>query len=113
MTAVDDSGVAAYSDVEYVFEPHSRSLPDIRDYIAAVWERRTFMVALARSDIRTARSRTALGNIWNVLDPLFQASIYFFLYLVLRKGASGKNNFLPILIGGIYLFSLTMAALNE
>jgi teichoic acid transport system permease protein len=70
-------------------------------------------VELARSDIRTARSRTALGNIWNVLDPLFQASIYFFLYTVLRRGASSRSTFLPVLIGGIYLFQLTMTAMNE
>jgi teichoic acid transport system permease protein len=113
MTEIDDPGVADYSDVEYVFEPHSRSLPNIREYVAAIWDRRRFIVELARSDIRTARSRTALGNIWNVLDPLFQAAIYFFLYTVLRKGASSKNSFLPVLIGGIYLFALTMNALNE
>ncbi len=111
MTTVDDFA-PGYSDVEYVFEPHSRSLPDLREYAWAIWDRRYFMRELARSDLRTARSSTALGNIWSVLDPLFQASIYFFLYLVLRKGQS-NNNFLPVLIGGIYLFSLTMTAMGE
>ncbi len=113
MTTFEDPTQFSYSDVEYVFEPHSRSLPDLREYVFAIWDRRRFIGELARSDLRTQRSSTALGNLWGVLDPLFQASIYFFLYLVLRKGASGRNNFLPILIGGIYLFSLTMAALNE
>ncbi len=101
-----------YSDVEYVFEPHSKTMPDVRSYMAALWGRREFMLELANSDIRTIRSSTRLGNIWSVLDPLFQAGIYFFLYSVLRKG-SARSAFLPVLIGGIYLFSLTLAALTE
>ncbi len=101
-----------YSDVEYVFEPHGVAAPDLREYLAALWARREFMVQLARADLRAARSRTALGNIWSVLDPLFQAAIYFFLYTVLRSGTN-QAAFLPILIGGIFMFGLSMTALGE
>jgi ABC-type polysaccharide/polyol phosphate export permease len=102
-----------YSNVEYVFEPHAASLPNLREYVAALWERRRFMVELARADLRSMRTSTALGNIWSVLDPLFQAGIYYFLYAVLRKGSTNSTKFLPILIGGFFLFSLSMAALGE
>jgi teichoic acid transport system permease protein len=103
-----------YSDVEYVFEPHSKTLPDIGEYIAALWERRRFMVELARADLRSTRARTALGSLWSVLDPLFQAGIYFFLFTVIRGGASkGGTQFLPILLGDFFLFGLSMAALGE
>lgn len=104
-----------YSDVEYVFEPHSASLPDLREYVAALWERRQFMVELARSDLHSLRASTALGSIWSVLDPLFQAGIYYFLYTVIRggKGGSANTKFLPVLIVGFFLFSLSLAALGE
>jgi teichoic acid transport system permease protein len=106
-----------YSDVEYVFEPHSATLPDLREYLAALWDRRQFMVELARSDLRSLRSSTALGSMWSVLDPLFQASIYFFLYTVIRggkaSGTSASSAFLPVLIADFFLFSLSMAALND
>ena len=102
-----------YSDVEYVFEPHSSALPDMREYVAALWERRQFMVELARADLRTLRTSTALGNIWAVLDPLFSAGIYYFLYAVLRRGSTNQTKFLPVLIAGFFLFSLSMAALGE
>jgi teichoic acid transport system permease protein len=102
-----------YSDVEYVFEPHSPVMPDLREYFTALWERRTFMVELARADLRSQRSRTVLGNLWSVLDPLFQAGIYFFLFNVLRAGTADRVNFLPVLIGDIFLFGLTTAALGE
>ncbi len=102
-----------YSDVEYVFEPHSPALPDLREYAAALWDRRQFMMELARADLRSLRTSTALGNIWSVLDPLFQAGIYYFLFAVLRKGSSNQVAFLPVLLGGFFLFGLSMAALNE
>lgn len=107
------SEIVEYSDVEYVFEPHSSSLPDIRTYVGALWERRQFMLALASADLRTLRSSTALGNIWSVLDPLFQAGIYYFLYTVLRRGSTSQTQFLPVLIGGFFLFALSMQALGE
>ena len=107
------SATAEYSDVEYVFEPHEATMPDLREYVRALLERRPFMVALAKADLRTARARTALGSVWGLLDPLFQAAIYFFLFSVLRGGGGDRADFLPILIGNIFLFGLTTAALGE
>jgi len=102
-----------YSDVEYVFEPHSRALPNLREYVDALWDRRQFMVALAKSDLRSARARTTLGHVWGVLDPLFQSSIYYFLYVVLRSGASDRAQFLPVLIADFFLYALTTNAIGE
>jgi teichoic acid transport system permease protein len=101
-----------YSDIEYVFEPHSPAVPDLRQYGTALLERRQFMMELARADLRSLRTSTALGNIWSVLDPLFQAAIYFFLFNVLRKG-QGTAGFLPVLLGGFFLFQLSLQALGE
>jgi teichoic acid transport system permease protein len=100
-----------YSDVEYVFEPHSSTLPDVREYLRALWDRRQFMRELATADLRTERSGRVLGNLWGVLNPLFQAGIYYFLYSVLRAGSG--NGFLPILIANFFFFGLSMAALGE
>ncbi|MEY2580866.1 MAG: teichoic acid transport system permease protein [Ilumatobacteraceae bacterium] len=108
MTAPGD-----YSDVEYVFEPHSSTMPDLREYFDALWDRRHFMVALAKTDLRSLRSSTALGSIWAILDPLFQAGIYYFLYVVLRGAQSSQVKFLPVLIAGFYLFAISMAALGD
>jgi teichoic acid transport system permease protein len=46
---------------------------------------------------------------------LFQGAIYFFLFTVIRGGASGGRgaNFLPTLLAGFFLFALTTAALSE
>ena len=84
----------------------------MREYAAAIWERRTFLVHLVRSDLRSRGSSTVLGNLWTVLDPLFQATIYYFLYTVLRALPSSAE-FLPVLLGGIFLFQLSTAAFGE
>jgi teichoic acid transport system permease protein len=107
MTAVSSQ----YSDIEYVFEPHSSTLPDVREYLRALWDRRQFMRELATADLRTERSGRVLGNLWGVLNPLFQAGIYYFLYSILRAGSG--NGFLPILIANFFFFGLSLAALGE
>src|ERR1700712_4568009 len=99
-----------YSDVEYVFEANDTTMPDVREYLALLWERRHFMAELARVDLRSTRSSTTLGAVWTVLDPLFQAGIYFFLYIVLRGEDTSTQEFLPILIGSMFLFTLSTAA---
>jgi ABC-type polysaccharide/polyol phosphate export permease len=106
------TSVREYSDVEYVFEPHSASTPNLREYFQALVSRRAFMVALAKADLRSARSNKALGNLWSVLDPMFQAAIYYFLYTVLRSGAA-RVEFLPVLIGDIFLFGLVSQAFSD
>ena len=59
------------------------------------------------------RASTMLGRVWGVLDALFMAGIYFFLYTVIRGRQRRSARFLPVLIAGIFLFSLTTAALGE
>ena len=101
-----------YSDVKYVFGPHSNALPNVREYLQALWDRREFMRELASSDLRTQQSGKVLGSLWSVLNPLYQAGIYYFLYAVLRPGEN--QAFLPILIPNFFLFfGLSMAALSD
>lgn len=110
----DDGG----AEIVYVFEPHKASTPHVRSYIRSLYRRRRFIAELAKSDIKGRRSSTSLGAIWGLLDPVFQSAIYFFLFIVIR-GAGGEGStgrpveFLPLLIAGVFLFSLTTAALNE
>ena len=102
---------AGYSDIEYVFEARSSTPPDLREYLKALWERRHFMEELTRADMRAERSGRVLGNLWSVLNPLFQAAIYYFLYMVLRSGTD--HSFLPVLIANFFFFGLSLSALGE
>lgn len=100
-----------YSEIEYVFEPSSTNMLPLGEYLRSLWERRQFILALARSDNRKMRSNSALGGLWSVLDPLIQSLLYFVLYTTIR---GGKNmDFLPVIIGGFLMFRLALSAMSD
>jgi teichoic acid transport system permease protein len=116
MTSTEAPGatsVRAYSDVEYVFEPHAAQVPALRPYLRDLWDRRRFIVEMARADIRGKRTSTVAGQLWALLDPIFQAAIYFFLLTVLRGSQRGTAPYLAPLIFCVFMFSTTASALNE
>lgn len=96
----------------FVFEPGARATSRPVQYLRDLWARRQFLEALAKTDLRGGRSSTVLGSIWGVLDPIFQAVLYYFLFIVIRGGQGRPVEFLPLLIGGIFLFRLVLSALN-
>ena len=101
-----------YSDIEYVFEAGAATSTPLLPYVKSVWERRRFMLELARAGVRGKQSSTILGHIWGVVDPLFQALLYYLLFTIIRKGGR-PIDFLPVLIAGFFLFGLAASALSE
>ncbi len=101
----------AYSDVEYVFEPHDNSLPNARTYLHGVWDRRAFIKANARAELKSPHSGTVLGQAWHVIDPLFQAMIYWFLFTAIR--GKGDSSFFLIVVAGVFFFTFTMTMLSD
>jgi ABC-type polysaccharide/polyol phosphate export permease len=96
-----------------VFEAGKSVRPELRPYLESLWERRPFMVALAKSSIRGRRSSTMLGSIWGLIDPVFQAAIYLFLFFIIRGGQGRAASFLPVILGGMFLFRFTGTAIND
>ena len=82
--------------------------------IRDLWDRRAFMTALAKTDLRGPNKNTLLGELWGVLDPLVQAAIYLFLFTVIRGGQNGANagRSAVLIIGCVFLFSYTRAAIQ-
>ena len=108
-------GSSTPSEVEYVFEPHSVKVPPLRPYMHELWERRRFVKTLAKTEIQGKRSSTVAGQFWAVLDPLFQAGIYFLLIEILRGGQGGRGSAyqMSLLISGIFLFAFTRRSLVD
>lgn len=107
------SELRPYSDVEYHFTPHTASMPEVRPYLKATWDRRHFIMAMAKADLRGPRSRTGLGELWAVADPLFQAGIYWFLISTIRSGGGDHTARLTILVSGIFIWSFTSTVLSS
>jgi ABC-type polysaccharide/polyol phosphate export permease len=105
-------GLGGYSDTESVFEAGGNTSTPLVPYVMSLWERRRFMLELARADLRGTQSSTTMGRLWGVLDPLLQAAIFYLLFTVIREGAR-PTEFLHVLIGGIFLFQLALSAITE
>jgi ABC-type polysaccharide/polyol phosphate export permease len=99
--------------IVHVFQAGGTTQVPLAQYVRSIWERRAFMVELAKADLRGTRSNTTLGRLWGVLDPLFMAAVYFFLFRVISGGRGRPFEFLPVLVAGVFLLSLTMGAMNE
>jgi teichoic acid transport system permease protein len=110
------SGGSSQTDgVEYVFEPHAVKVPPLRPYIQELWDRRRFVKTLARTEIQGKRSSMVIGQLWALLDPLFQAGIYFLLIEILRGGQGGRGSAyqMTLLISGVFLFNFTRRSLMD
>ncbi|MEQ8841472.1 MAG: ABC transporter permease [Acidimicrobiales bacterium] len=106
------SGASADDEIVFVYEPHVRFVPPIGPYLRDLWARREFAMAMAKSKVKGARSNTALGGLWALIDPLFMVALYYFLFTILR-GGDRPSAFIPIIISGILHFQVSAAALNE
>lgn len=102
-----------YSDVEFHFTANTSAMPDVRRYLKDCWDRRHFVVAMAKADLRGPRSRTGLGEIWAVADPLFQAAIYWFLISTIRSSGGDDTARITILVSGIFMWTLTATILGS
>lgn len=100
-----------YSDVVYVWEPHTPSMPPLRPYLDSLWKRRHLMKAMSHADLRSRESRTFLGRIWWLLDPLIQAAIYYMVFALVRGDHSA--DIVPRLVIAIFLFNLAGVSMGE
>jgi teichoic acid transport system permease protein len=79
----------------------------IRSYIRELWTRRDFIIALG-SGRKSAQYRdTSLGRLWQVLGPILNAIVYYFIFGVLLQTSRGVDNYPAFLIIGVFTFTYT------
>jgi teichoic acid transport system permease protein len=79
----------------------------IRSYITELWNRRDFIVAMG-SGRKSAQYRdTSLGRLWQVLGPILNAIVYYFIFGVLLQTSRGVENYPAFLIIGVFTFTYT------
>jgi ABC-type polysaccharide/polyol phosphate export permease len=115
MSTIDQRSGPARTAVVQVFEPNSFVLPSLRQYAAELWARRRFLVELAEAEVRGLRSSTFLGELWTLADPLFQATLYWFLFIAIRGSTGGgrSTEYVTTIIGSVFLFNFTRIAISE
>lgn len=102
-------------EVVQVFEPNALTLPPLGEYASELVARRRFLVELAEAEVRGLRSSTFLGELWSLVDPLFQATIYWFLFVVIRGGTGGARSteYVTAIIGSVFLFNFTRISISD
>jgi len=79
----------------------------IRAYIRELWTRRDFIIAMG-SGRKSAQYRdTSLGRLWQVLGPILNAIVYYFIFGVLLQTSRGVENYPAFLIIGVFTFTYT------
>ena len=97
--------LAAFA-TRYDLEPAS-ARPPILKYLRLLWQRRQFITGFATASNVAMYSEARLGQLWQVLTPLLNAAVYFFIFGVLLHVNRGVPGYIPFLVTGIFVFNFT------
>ncbi len=83
--------------------------PKLGTYIRELWSRRQFIWALSTSNAYARNRDNYLGQLWNILNPLMWAAVYFFVFGILLGTRRDVENFIAFLVIGVFLFRFLSA----
>jgi teichoic acid transport system permease protein len=88
----------------------SGARPSLPAYAGQLWGRRHFILTYAQSRVRAQYSASFLGQLWQVLTPLLNAAVYFFVFGLLLNANRGVENYPAFLVAGVFIFTYTQRA---
>jgi teichoic acid transport system permease protein len=77
------------------------------EYLAAMWSRRDFAVALPFEEVRSSHQDTLLGNVWHLANPMLSVAVYYLVFGVMLDVSRGIDNYILFLMVGVFTFNLT------
>jgi teichoic acid transport system permease protein len=104
--------VTTTSDPAADLRPLNAQLPT-GEYLADMWARRDFVVAMPMEQLRSAHQDTLLGNIWHLGNPLLSTAVYYLVFGVLLGADRGVENFTLWLTVGVFCFGLTSGSVTR
>lgn len=82
--------------------------------ITAVWRRREILGTLVQRDLRVRYSRSLLGYVWTVLDPLLMAGVYFVVFtFVFKAGRVADTPYFLYLLSGLLGWQWFTGSVND
>lgn len=85
----------------------SGARPTLRAYVRQLWGRRHFITAFATAKLTAQYSQAKLGQIWQLMTPLLNAAVYFFIFGVLMNTKKNVEDFVPFLVTGVFIWTFT------
>ncbi|WP_328721394.1 ABC transporter permease [Streptomyces sp. NBC_00247] len=90
----------------------SGARPSLASYIAQLWGRRHFIVAFATAKLTAQYSQAKLGQIWQIMTPLLNAAVYYFIFGILMNTKHGVADFVPFLVTGVFIWTFTSSSIT-
>ncbi|CAL9436661.1 hypothetical protein SUDANB58_02163 [Streptomyces sp. enrichment culture] len=88
----------------------SGARPSLPQYVRQLWARRHFITAFATAKLTAQYSQARLGQVWQVMTPLLNAAVYYFVFGVLLQTKQGVPDFVPFLVTGVFLWTFTQSS---
>ncbi|MBM7171603.1 ABC transporter permease [Streptomyces sp. G44] len=88
----------------------SGARPSLPAYVRQLWRRRHFITAFATAKLTAQYSQAKLGQLWQVMTPLLNAAVYYFIFGVLMNTKRDVEDYVPFLVTGVFVFTFTQAS---
>ncbi|MFF2653857.1 ABC transporter permease [Streptomyces sp. NPDC058045] len=88
----------------------SGARPSLPAYVRQLWQRRHFITAFATAKLTAQYSQAKLGQVWQVMTPLLNAAVYYFIFGVVMNTRRDVPDFVPFLVTGVFVFTFTQSS---
>lgn len=78
--------------------------PPLGRYIGEVWRRRDFVRVLAQAHAYAEHSNLYLGQLWSVLKPILDATVYVLIFGYLLDTKRGMENVVGFIVVGTFFY---------
>ncbi|GAA2235310.1 ABC transporter permease [Streptomyces indiaensis] len=89
----------------------SGARPSLPEYVRQLWARRHFITAFATAKLTAQYSQAKLGQVWQVMTPLLNAAVYYFIFGVLLGTKHGVPDYVPFLVTGVFIWTFTQSSI--
>ncbi|WP_446046183.1 ABC transporter permease [Streptomyces olivaceus] len=89
----------------------SGARPSLREYVRQLWARRHFIGAFSTAKLTAQYSQAKLGQVWQVMTPLLNAAVYYFIFGVLMNTKRGVEDYVPFLVTGVFVWTFTQSSI--
>ncbi|MDC0773472.1 ABC transporter permease [Streptomyces sp. HD] len=89
----------------------SGARPTLPQYVRELWARRHFISAFSTAKLTAQYSQAKLGQVWQVLTPLLNAAVYYFIFGELMGTSRGVQDYIPFLVTGVFIWTFTQSSI--
>ncbi|WP_371671069.1 ABC transporter permease [Streptomyces sp. NBC_00289] len=89
----------------------SGARPSLPEYVRQLWDRRHFIAAFSTAKLTSQYSQAKLGQVWQVMTPLLNAAVYYFIFGVLLQTKKGVPDYIPFLVTGVFIWTFTQSSI--